>query len=91
MIILAVHSLSTEVEPELFVDTSRNEKLRINLDIEFPKMSCEILHLDVMDVSGLSFYLNNKVSLEIFTYNQHSTLLVGENELDVDHDIFKQR
>eukprot|EP01147_Barroeca_monosierra_P001116 gene1116-4344_t len=58
--------LSTEVEPELFVDTSRNEKLRINLDIEFPKMSCEILHLDVMDVSG-------------------------ENELDVDHDIFKQR
>ncbi len=32
--------LSTEVQPELFVDTSRNEKMRINLDIVFPHMPC---------------------------------------------------
>ncbi|EGD79796.1 intermediate compartment protein 3 [Salpingoeca rosetta] len=61
-----VYYLSTEVEPELFVDTSRDEKMRINVDVTFHKMACAFLHLDIMDVSG-------------------------ENELDVEHDIFKQR
>jgi hypothetical protein len=36
--------LTTEVTPELFVDTSRNEKMRINLDIVFPEMPCASLH-----------------------------------------------
>eukprot|EP00005_Dracoamoeba_jomungandri_P006454 CAMPEP_0174261658 /NCGR_PEP_ID=MMETSP0439-20130205/11738_1 /TAXON_ID=0 /ORGANISM="Stereomyxa ramosa, Strain Chinc5" /LENGTH=381 /DNA_ID=CAMNT_0015346171 /DNA_START=61 /DNA_END=1206 /DNA_ORIENTATION=- len=44
--------LSTEVHPELFVDTSRGEKLRINIDVTFPDLPCSYLSLDAMDVSG---------------------------------------
>eukprot|EP00039_Didymoeca_costata_P019597 m.338192 g.338192 ORF g.338192 m.338192 type:complete len:382 (+) comp18335_c0_seq1:145-1290(+) len=58
--------ISTEVQPELFVDTSRNEKMRINVDIVFPEMPCAWIHLDVMDVSG-------------------------EQQLDVEHNIYKKR
>jgi len=44
--------LTTQVDPELFVDTSRNEKMRINIDVVFPKMPCSYLSIDVMDISG---------------------------------------
>lgn len=44
--------MSVDVQEELFVDTSRNEKMRINVDIDFPKMPCAYLSMDVMDVSG---------------------------------------
>ena len=33
-------SLSLQVREELFVDTSRGEKLRINFDLDFPRMPC---------------------------------------------------
>ena len=42
----------SQVDPELFVDTSRNEKMRINIDVVFPKMPCSYLSIDVMDISG---------------------------------------
>lgn len=44
--------LSTEITPELYVDTSRGQKLRINLDVLFPKLPCVYLSIDAMDVSG---------------------------------------
>ncbi|KAL5493242.1 hypothetical protein EMCRGX_G014389 [Ephydatia muelleri] len=44
--------LTTDVREELFVDTSRGEKLKINFDIDFPKMPCLYLSIDAMDVSG---------------------------------------
>jgi hypothetical protein len=40
------------VTPELVVDKSRGEKMEIHLNITFPRMPCELLSLDVMDVSG---------------------------------------
>lgn len=32
--------LSKEIAQELFVDTSKGQKIKINMDITFPKMGC---------------------------------------------------
>lgn len=40
------------LRPELVVDRDRSKRLDINLDITFPKMPCDVLTLDIMDVSG---------------------------------------
>lgn len=44
--------LQTEVDSELFVDMSRGNKLRINIDLTFQLLPCAYLTLDAMDVSG---------------------------------------
>jgi len=44
--------LTPGVEEQLFVDTTRGSKLKINLDIIFPKIGCDFLSLDAQDVSG---------------------------------------
>ncbi|KAH8700600.1 putative COPII-coated vesicle membrane protein Erv46 [Talaromyces proteolyticus] len=40
------------VVPELIVDKSRGERMEIHLNMTFPRLPCEMLTLDVMDVSG---------------------------------------
>ncbi|KOS19244.1 Uncharacterized protein ESCO_000915 [Escovopsis weberi] len=40
------------VHPELIVDKGRGERMDIHLNISFPHVPCELLTLDVMDVSG---------------------------------------
>jgi hypothetical protein len=40
------------VRPELVVDKSRGERMEIHLNVTFPRVPCELLTLDVMDVSG---------------------------------------
>mmetsp|Transcript_22591 Transcript_22591/g.63418 ORF Transcript_22591/g.63418 Transcript_22591/m.63418 type:complete len:397 (+) Transcript_22591:79-1269(+) len=44
--------LSVDVVPELSVDTTFGERLRINVDVVFPAAPCEFMSLDAMDVSG---------------------------------------
>ncbi|KAK9456123.1 endoplasmic reticulum vesicle transporter-domain-containing protein [Dipodascopsis uninucleata] len=41
-----------ENRPILVVDNTRGERMEINLNITFPSIPCEIITLDVMDVSG---------------------------------------
>ncbi|KAI9885206.1 MAG: putative PHD type zinc finger protein with BAH domain-containing protein [Watsoniomyces obsoletus] len=41
-----------EVHPEIVVDKGRGEKMEIHLNITFPRLPCELLTLDVMEVSG---------------------------------------
>ena len=44
--------LTTKVAHELTVDSSRGERIQINLDVTFPALPCSIISLDVMDISG---------------------------------------
>ncbi|CAB4055137.1 ERGIC3 [Lepeophtheirus salmonis] len=46
--------LTPKIKEELFVDTSKGGKLKINLDIVFSSVGCDFLVLDAMDISGES-------------------------------------
>lgn len=53
LVILEFNAYSTlDVNEELFVDTTRNHKLKINLDITMPRISCDYLSLDAMALDG---------------------------------------
>lgn len=44
--------LALDTQHELVVDTSRGGHLRINMNITFRQMPCNVLSLDAMDISG---------------------------------------
>jgi len=44
--------LSTVTEHELLVDTTRGEKLLINMNMTFHRLPCSVISLDTMDISG---------------------------------------
>lgn len=56
VVILAISEFSSyltiQVAPELTVDTSFGEMLRIDMDITFPAMPCVHMVVDAMDISG---------------------------------------
>ncbi|KAF9992226.1 Endoplasmic reticulum-Golgi intermediate compartment protein 3 [Entomortierella chlamydospora] len=43
---------SIHIESSLVVDSGLNEKMSINFNITFPRVPCDVLTLDVMDVAG---------------------------------------
>ncbi|XP_025160500.1 endoplasmic reticulum-Golgi intermediate compartment protein 3 isoform X2 [Harpegnathos saltator] len=47
--------LTPTMSEELFVDTSRGSKLRINLDVIVPTISCDLLSVDAMDTTGVQY------------------------------------
>ncbi|KAK3087487.1 hypothetical protein FSP39_006571 [Pinctada imbricata] len=44
--------LTTDIQPELFVDTTRGQKIKININMTFNKIPCAFLSIDAMDTSG---------------------------------------
>ena len=44
--------LTTDINQVLFVDTSRQEKMNISIDMRFPALPCSYLTIDAMDISG---------------------------------------
>jgi hypothetical protein len=44
--------LTTDIVQVLFVDTSRQAKMNITIDIRYPILPCSYLTVDAMDVSG---------------------------------------
>lgn len=44
--------LTIETKQELFVDTSRDQKIKININVVFPFVPCHSLSIDAMDISG---------------------------------------
>jgi hypothetical protein len=46
------YATSTGTKEHMLVDTSLGQKLRINVNITFPALSCAEVHVDAMDVAG---------------------------------------
>jgi len=47
-----VDFLRVKRQDHLFVDTTRGEMLRINMNITFPALPCSVISLDTLDLSG---------------------------------------
>lgn len=86
--------LQTEVKPELFVDTSRNEKLRINLDLVFPEMPCSCKYPSLIYSTVLE---STHVYLSDFIYSFGSDMsldvmdISGAQQFDVEHNVYRRR
>ena len=73
---------STDVKPELLVDTTRPEKLQINIDVLFPFVGCSYLHLEAIDISG-----HHQTDLEHSVFKQRYDEQGNPIELDEQKDV----
>ena len=64
--------LTPSVDEQLFVDTTRGSKIKINLDLVFPKIGCDFLSLDAQDVTG-----EQQISVEHNIYKRRLDLETG--------------
>jgi hypothetical protein len=64
------------------VDTSLGQRMRVNMNITFPGLACEDLHLDAIDVAGDS-QLNVEDTLKKKRLHMDGTLMT-QDEIDVD-------
>jgi hypothetical protein len=70
-----------EIKPELVVDRDRSLKLDINLDITFPDLPCEIMSMDIMDISG-------DIQLDVASYG-FTKIRLNENGEEIEQDSLK--
>ncbi|KAH3667854.1 hypothetical protein WICMUC_005254 [Wickerhamomyces mucosus] len=81
------------IRPELVVDRDRALKLDINLDITFPDLPCDLMSLDIMDVSGdyqvdIANYGFTRVRLdENGNEIDKSDLKIGDDKVDPQEDL----
>lgn len=68
-----------DVRSDTAVDITRNEKLKINFNITFPRMSC----------SGITFYL--LVIDKYLVMSVDVMDIAGDQQLDIEHQVFKKR
>jgi endoplasmic reticulum-Golgi intermediate compartment protein 3 len=72
------------VSPELIVDKGRGEKMEISMNISFPRMPCELLTLDVMDVSGeLQMGVNHGINKVRLTPENEGSKVIDSRVLDL--------
>nr|XP_039251597.1 endoplasmic reticulum-Golgi intermediate compartment protein 3-like [Styela clava] len=77
--------LTTDVMDELFVDMSRGDKIKINVDVTFHYLPCAYVALDAMDVSG-----QRQINVHTTLYKQRLAkdgTVVTESEIVVLEDI----
>ena len=81
--------ISPQVEPHLFVDTSRGQKLRINLDITFNRLPCACMcHIFALVAHSLN---NTDDDEHVADLSVDAMDISGEAQLDVVHNIYKRR
>lgn len=85
------HYLTPKVSEDLFVDTTRSHKLKINLDLYIPTISCAceyiVFCLICLKLSGLLIFLYMcYIDLSLDAMDS-----AGDQHLHIDHNIFKRR
>lgn len=84
--------LVPQVHPELYVDTSRGDKLKINIDVIFPHMPCACKSRRCSaprPPGGANELINELLCLSDLSIDAMD--VAGEQQLDVEHNLFKQR
>ena len=88
--------LTPSINEHMVVDTTLGQQLRVNLNMSFHALTCNEVHLDAMDVAGdnvksLLFPVLSSI-MELTTDQLYlSNLYVGDNQLNIEHDMLKQR
>jgi hypothetical protein len=72
------------VRPELSVDKGRGERMEISLNMTFPRMPCELITLDVMDVSGeLQMGVTHGVNKHRLSPESEGSKVISTTSLDL--------
>ena len=88
--------LTPSINEHMVVDTTLGQQLRVNLNMSFHALTCNEVHLDAMDVAGdgIRILVFPALFSQLEFKNDRSTfsnLFVGDNQLNIEHDMLKQR
>lgn len=84
--------LTPTITEELFVDTTRSHKLKINLELVIPSISCNCEYLRWYEYCLAHFDPHNFVSeLNLSDLSLDAMDSAGDQHLHIDHNIYKRR